>query len=193
MKRKEVAFTVDKHGKPIAYRVTRELNGFVTRRMGLEEARMMVATGEAEHVAFRRNSEKSSDNLRRNPDIIGTVLVLGAVGVGGYFLYQAVKGTIGGTGIPTPSAIGNQGGSAIGSGAAGTVAGAIGGALSDSNLCTLIAQWRNQGAPIVTLAAIGGSSFGNIGGGDPHNYGNFTTWAEITTLYIVPNSPPSCW
>lgn len=53
--RKSVSFTTDKHGRPIAYLVSmQQMRNF---RIPLDEAKLMVETGEADEVPYRRFSE----------------------------------------------------------------------------------------------------------------------------------------
>lgn len=47
---KQIAFTTDKNGKPIAYRNSPiQMRWF---RIGYEEAKLLIATGQAEQVKF---------------------------------------------------------------------------------------------------------------------------------------------
>ena len=47
---KQIAFTTDKNGKPIAYRNSPvQMRWF---RIGYEEAKLLIATGQAEQVEF---------------------------------------------------------------------------------------------------------------------------------------------
>ena len=54
---KEIAFTVDKNGKPIAYNMHGRGSGFTTSpvRMNMDEAKLMIASGEAVRVPYTRN------------------------------------------------------------------------------------------------------------------------------------------
>lgn len=129
---------------------------------------------------------------RRNPDILGTIVLLGGLGVGGYFAYQFAKGKLAGQ-SPTASSIGYQGGSSVGtaagSAAAGAVSGAANGVLLDGqDICSLIATWRAYGSPVFSP----GFNIA-VGGGDPHNYQNFVTYATYSAWGIAPATPPACW
>jgi len=51
---KKVSFTVDKHGRPIAYRESGPgIGGYRLFRIGLDEARALISTGQAREVPFR--------------------------------------------------------------------------------------------------------------------------------------------
>lgn len=55
---REIAFTADKKGRPIAYKVNREINGFVHRRIAYDEAKLLVATGQAREVPYHPNPKQ---------------------------------------------------------------------------------------------------------------------------------------
>lgn len=50
MNKRQIAFTADKNGTPIAYRFC--VRGFRWFRMSYDEAKIQVATGQARQVAF---------------------------------------------------------------------------------------------------------------------------------------------
>lgn len=129
---------------------------------------------------------------RRNPDLVGDAVVIGLLGIGGYFGYKLLSGKLAGQ-SPTPASIAYQGGSTVGAAAGSAAAGAVTGAanailLDGMDICQLISVWRANGAPVFS------PGFGiAVGGGDPHSWGNFTTYATFSAWGIVPNAPPTCW